>query len=317
MKGDIVLKLIIGLVISLGIFALPALAQACGAVNLQISKSGPAAVKAGEVIVYTVTVTQQGSGRPTQVKVFDSIPAGLVFNALASSPQCGQQGSHVVCTPPGGQISGGTNGNNDDDDDDDNKKVRSVTFTIAFNVPGSPSQCLIQNAASVLAAEQTGGKTSNTVSTVIENCGVTPTPSPTPSPTPTPTPCPCTTSTPAVTPCPCVTATPTPAPAASQIIVNVTTGSNSNSNTNSNDSDNDVSVTTGSVNVSTGSLNQTVSQAPIVIPSGRVAGAYTTVAYNGGPVSVPITAQTGAGPLALLSTIMGGASLRFIKRHWW
>lgn len=79
-------------------------------------------------------------------------------------------------------------------------------------------------------------------------------------------------------------------------------------NENENDNSTEVKVKTGDVNVTTG--NVIVKTAPEAPRHPAIAGATTAV-------PVPITAQTGAGAVGLVSTLLGGAGLvRVAKKEW-
>lgn len=152
---------------------LPSLAHACGSVNLTIVKTGPPSASPNNLVIYNVTVSQSGIGHANNVVVFDQVPAGLTFSATGSSSHCVLVGSQVQCTSPHPL------GLSEGDDGEDSEP--SVTFPIAFLVPGSPAQCVIQNVARVVSAETPQEEASNTVTTPIV-C-VTPTPTTTPIPT--------------------------------------------------------------------------------------------------------------------------------------
>ncbi|PIQ76580.1 hypothetical protein COU78_02635 [Candidatus Peregrinibacteria bacterium CG10_big_fil_rev_8_21_14_0_10_49_24] len=123
--------------------------------DLSVTKSGPATVQRGNIVSYTVSVTNGGPATANAVKVTDAIPSGLTFNSGASSPECAVNGSNVECT-----VSTLTNG-------------ASKGFTIAFDVPNSTTcGSSITNQASVSTTSVdpvSSNNTSQTVSTTV-NC---------------------------------------------------------------------------------------------------------------------------------------------------
>jgi uncharacterized repeat protein (TIGR01451 family) len=65
--------------------------------NLSISQSdSPDPVNAGSTLTYTLTATNAGPGTPTVVKASDTLPAGVTFNAAASSGTCSASGTTTV-----------------------------------------------------------------------------------------------------------------------------------------------------------------------------------------------------------------------------
>lgn len=154
---------------------LPTLAHACIVYDLPMTKSGPASVQPGGVVVYTVTVTNSHASKPIPVTMTDSIPSGLTFNSAQSSPGCRLLGStKVLCSLGDASASVLAPG-------------QTVAVKVAFNVPSNPAQCVIENQAKAGAfvPPRDGAQgVSNTVTTQI-NC-VTSTPPP-PGSTPTPT----------------------------------------------------------------------------------------------------------------------------------
>lgn len=62
--------------------------------DLEVSKSAPAEVYAGEKLTYTITVTNHGPSPATGWKVIDPLPAGTTFD---SSPDCSLNGALVEC----------------------------------------------------------------------------------------------------------------------------------------------------------------------------------------------------------------------------
>ena len=63
--------------------------------HLAISKAGPVSALDGEVITYTLTITNRGSTTATNVVVTDSLPAGVTYVAGGFA-----EGSHVTFTLP-------------------------------------------------------------------------------------------------------------------------------------------------------------------------------------------------------------------------
>jgi len=51
----------------------------------------------GGVVNYTVTAHNNGPDTASNVVIADVIPAGLTFNAGASSANCIQQGGSILC----------------------------------------------------------------------------------------------------------------------------------------------------------------------------------------------------------------------------
>lgn len=153
----------------LGTFVIPSLAHACGAVTLQIAKSGPESAKAGDVVVYTVTVTQVTSGRATNVVVTDTFPTGFTFLPAQSSPECAAAGGNIVRCGLNTSLSTG----------------QSFTLQLAFQTPAADKAICgpVVNQAKVTAKEKPSGVSAEATTNIL--C---PTPTPTPSPTPTPQP---------------------------------------------------------------------------------------------------------------------------------
>ncbi len=124
--------------------------------DLLIQKTGPTTVTRGQVLSYSLSVTNFGpSLTPANVKVVDQIPSGqnLTFNQSASSAGCSQSGASIVCLSALGPSS-------------------SVNFIIAFNVPTMQSCTtgVALNTATVvsqLSDPILSNNTSGTVSTAI------------------------------------------------------------------------------------------------------------------------------------------------------
>jgi uncharacterized repeat protein (TIGR01451 family) len=65
--------------------------------NLSITQSdSPDPVNAGSNLTYTLTVANAGPSNPTSVKASDTLPAGVTFNAAASSSTCSAAGSTTI-----------------------------------------------------------------------------------------------------------------------------------------------------------------------------------------------------------------------------
>jgi uncharacterized repeat protein (TIGR01451 family) len=65
--------------------------------NLSVAKTdAPDPVPGGQNLTYTLTVTNAGPSTPSSVKTTDRLPAGVTFNAAASSPSCSAAGTTTV-----------------------------------------------------------------------------------------------------------------------------------------------------------------------------------------------------------------------------
>jgi uncharacterized repeat protein (TIGR01451 family) len=65
--------------------------------NLSITQTdSPDPVAAGQSLTYSLTVANAGTGTPSSVKATDRLPAGVTFNAGASSPSCSAAGAAPV-----------------------------------------------------------------------------------------------------------------------------------------------------------------------------------------------------------------------------
>ncbi|TSC98119.1 MAG: hypothetical protein Greene101449_975, partial [Candidatus Peregrinibacteria bacterium Greene1014_49] len=125
--------------------------------DLRISKTGPSSVPRTALATYTVTVTNDGPGVATNVKVEDSVPAGIFFNPGVGD--CTLQGNTIVCTQS--SLNPG----------------QSKSFTISFTVPGTYTcNTTVVNRASVTATSPDPNASNNqsqTVSTTV-TCPSTP-----------------------------------------------------------------------------------------------------------------------------------------------
>src|SRR3989339_649451 len=126
--------------------------------DLSVTKSGPSSVVAGNTVSYTVTAANAGPHTATNVVIADVIPAGLTFDAGASTPGCilNGAGTSVLCN--NFSLTAG----------------QTRTFTIAFTVP-STHPCdgtnMITNQATVSSSQgdpNAGNNTSTTVTTPVQ-----------------------------------------------------------------------------------------------------------------------------------------------------
>ncbi|MFJ2753617.1 DUF6923 family protein, partial [Streptomyces sp. NPDC087297] len=77
-------------------------------VDLSVDKSGPASVKAGDPVTYTIKVTNNGPSNSSGYTLTDQIPAGLL-NAATSSPGCTITAGVLTCA--GGPLAAGESRN--------------------------------------------------------------------------------------------------------------------------------------------------------------------------------------------------------------
>lgn len=188
--------------LSLAVAALafmPATAFACGIPDIVVEKSGPATIKPGETIMYTLTVRENNvnGGSTTNGKLKDIFPVGLVFNAAKTSTQAishaglnhvGQTGiacvrvdgpnhPRVDCILPNLGVNDATH-----------VGPAHITWNIAFDVQSNVACGSTLSNFGKFTSNEINGIHSNTVTTRVECPAVTPTPTPTPSASPTPTP---------------------------------------------------------------------------------------------------------------------------------
>jgi uncharacterized repeat protein (TIGR01451 family) len=78
-----------------GDFALARYNTAAGSADLSVTKTAPARAKAGEPLIYTVTVTNTGPGSATGVVVTDDLPDTVTFQS--ADPGCSETGGVVTC----------------------------------------------------------------------------------------------------------------------------------------------------------------------------------------------------------------------------
>ena len=76
--------------------------------DLQVIKTGPSNVYAGEDVVYTVTVSNFGPSPATSVVLIDTLPAQLTFVSAAPTQGSCSESSGVVTCPLGAIASGGS-----------------------------------------------------------------------------------------------------------------------------------------------------------------------------------------------------------------
>jgi uncharacterized repeat protein (TIGR01451 family) len=161
--------------------------------DLDVTKSGPATITAGNNITYTVGVTNNGPSDAQSVMLSDMLPAGTTFVSEAqntgpafacNNPSPGGTGT-VSCTI--GTLASGA----------------SATFTLVFNVAASTAGgTVITNTASANSAttDPASGNNSQATSATVNA----------PTPTPTATATATATATPTVTATATATATPSP-----------------------------------------------------------------------------------------------------------
>ncbi len=70
--------------------------------DLSVSQRGPEEARAGETIVYVMTVTNAAADPAVGVLVGDVIPPGLQFNPGQSDPSCTIESGIVFCGAPAG-----------------------------------------------------------------------------------------------------------------------------------------------------------------------------------------------------------------------
>ena len=118
--------------------------------NLNISKTGPTTVAPGTTLSYSVTALNAGPDTATNVTIADVIPSGLTFNAGASSVNCVQNASSILCNN-----FSLTNG-------------QSRQVDIAFDVPvGATCDSVITNTATVSASSNDPDPSDNTSAQVL------------------------------------------------------------------------------------------------------------------------------------------------------
>ncbi len=111
--------------------------------ELTIDKTGPATINAGEIVSFTVEVSNNGPSVATGPVITDNLPLPLVFDAATSSPGC------TLSAPPQGvtcQLTDMLPGAGE-----------SQTVTISALVPSDTTPQSINNTASVTATEDAVG----------------------------------------------------------------------------------------------------------------------------------------------------------------
>jgi uncharacterized repeat protein (TIGR01451 family) len=119
--------------------------------NLAITKTGPASVNAGQNIVYTVTVTNNGPTQATGTTVNDNTPVGVAF--ISNTGACTGAYPCAIGTLNPGQ---------------------SVVITSTYNVPGNFSGGSVVNTATVTSAVNDPNLTDNSstaTTTVVAGAG--------------------------------------------------------------------------------------------------------------------------------------------------
>jgi uncharacterized repeat protein (TIGR01451 family) len=119
------------------------------AADLRVVKTAsPQSVQAGQTVTYTITVTNQGPGPTTGVRVVDTIPAGFtVTGTTATRGPCSQSGAEVRCDL--GTVSVGT------------PETITVTGTVSQSATGQ-----LSNTATA-TADQTDPQTANNTATAV------------------------------------------------------------------------------------------------------------------------------------------------------
>jgi uncharacterized repeat protein (TIGR01451 family) len=115
--------------------------------DLEISKTGPASVTAGEVVVYTVTVTNNGQSDAAAVSIADPTPSGLVF--ISNTGDCTTAYPCSLGTVPAGA-------------------TRTITST--FTVPASytsPDPIVNTATVSTTTSDPVAANDSDTASTAL------------------------------------------------------------------------------------------------------------------------------------------------------
>src|SRR3989338_8016423 len=116
--------------------------------DVSFIKTGPASVLRPATISYTVTASNAGPGVATNVAVADVIPAGLTFNAGASSGDCAPNGAQTAIQRNTLNLNLG----------------ESRTFTLAFNAPAvqNCTQTSVTNTATVSTSSTDANLSNNT-----------------------------------------------------------------------------------------------------------------------------------------------------------
>jgi uncharacterized repeat protein (TIGR01451 family) len=130
--------------------------------DLSITQTdSPDPVNAGASLTYTLTVANAGPSTPTSVKASDTLPAGVSFNAAASSPSCSAAGTTTVTvTCNYGSVAPGT------------PESQQVVVTVGWTTPAS-----IANTATVAGnlADPTPANNTSSASTTVNRDTTPPT----------------------------------------------------------------------------------------------------------------------------------------------
>ncbi len=121
--------------------------------DLVLSKTAPSTVKAGELLSYQITVTNNGPNDADSVTVTDTLPSDVNFDASQSDPNCNASGSTVICNQ--GTVSDGG----------------QTSFAIVAGVPSNlASGTVLTNNAVVGsdAHEDSPGNETDSASTTVE-----------------------------------------------------------------------------------------------------------------------------------------------------
>jgi uncharacterized repeat protein (TIGR01451 family) len=140
----------------------PLLNQSGDKANLSITQTdSPDPVDAGASLTYSLTVANAGPGAPSTVKASDTLPAGVTFNAAASSPTCSAAGATpVTVTCNYGSVAPGS------------PESQQVVVTVGWTTPAS-----IANAATVAGnrADPTPANNTSSSSTAVNRDTTPPT----------------------------------------------------------------------------------------------------------------------------------------------
>jgi uncharacterized repeat protein (TIGR01451 family) len=122
--------------------------------DISASKSGPVSVIRGNILTYTITVTNNGPDTATNVSVNDTVPTGLVYNSGGSSNTCSLSSNTVICNV--GTLTSGA----------------FTTVTLAFDIPTTLAcNSTVQNFAIADLTEldpNSSNNTTNTVTTTVQ-----------------------------------------------------------------------------------------------------------------------------------------------------
>lgn len=143
------------------VWLIPAVTLADTAFNGSITKSGPATVAAGGVIVETVTVTSF-SGPTSYLIINDPVPAGLTYvPSQSSNLNCTLTSGAVRCTPVATACLGVSKPNCDY-----TPKI-TVTYTIAFQVPATATCGTTYSNQATIISPSSSNPNSNVVTTTV------------------------------------------------------------------------------------------------------------------------------------------------------